>query len=338
MIPGKADAEAGNPSRTDKALRLCHISEALMARNEAILGFQALLRALSEDSYCFEAHRLAFRFLWRVNDDQLGHLGELWASATRPGLTLGGALEFLIEAFRDDPERYELFAAAANLAMRLDRIDLAENLFFNCLEPAPDDDWREKSVRIKYDEISDDYDAGALHLDTARHFLVAVGHRMAGLSGLTVVDAACGTGALASGLRSHARHLIGMDLSPAMAGRAERRYDRMIVGDMSESLAALGPVADAVVCGGAVYYRPDLSPFLAGAAAALKPGGFVLFSEFPAPDGAGTMATIGGTRRYCRDPEFLCGLAHSAGFTEMGFEHGISYGLPVRFWTFARNG
>jgi len=337
MIPDKADAEAGNPSRTDKALRLCHISEALMARNEARLGFQALLRALSEDKYCFEAHRLTLRFLWRVNDDQLAHLGELWALATHPCLALDGALEFLIEAFCDYPERYELFAAAANLAMRLDRIDLAENLFFNCLEPAPDDDWQEKSVRIKYDVITDDYDAEALHLDSARRFLVAVGHRMTGLSDLTVVDAACGTGALASGLRPHARHLIGMDLSPAMARRAERRYDRVIVGEMSESLVALGPVADAVVCGGAVYYRPDLSPFLAGAAAALKPGGFVLFSEFPAPDGTEIMATIDGTRRYCRDPAFLCGLARSTGFTSMGFEHGISYGLPVRFWAFARS-
>lgn len=133
-----------------------------------------------------------------------------------------------------------------------------------------------------------------------------------------------------------ASHLIGIDLSPEMADRAGPLYDSMIVGDVSATLTELGPIADAVLCLGATYYFDDLTPFLIGAASSMKPGGWLLFSDYVAPEGCGLMSTIDGTFRYCRAPDLLRRQASEAGLVEVGYRHGISFGLPARFWCFAK--
>ena len=318
------------------ALRLCALSQSLIANGETGKALQALLRAVAEDPGCFDAHRLTFRFICQVAADQASHLGQLWADAAAPRLGLDLALHVLMETFADHPERYELFYAASNVAMRLGRTEMAEELFFCCLDPTPEGDWPVDDVRAKYDDGAASYDSDSLHLDTAQHFLAAAERHLNGTSNLTLVDCACGTGALASGLRPHAKDLIGLELSPKMAAQAQRHYDRIIVGDMREALASLGPVADGIVCSGAVYYFHDLSAFLKGASAALKPGGTLLFSDFAAPEGQGVMVTVRGTKRYCRSPDLLRRLAEAAGLTETEYSIGLSYGLPVRFWCFTR--
>jgi hypothetical protein len=131
-------------------------------------------------------------------------------SSAFPNLGLNAAFEFLIEAFGDHPDRYELFAAAANFAMRQGRSDLAERLFFNCLAEATDAECPVDEVRQSYDQAAQAYDGEANHLATARQFLAATIPHLEGRQDLTLVDAACGTGALAAGLRRHSSNLIGL--------------------------------------------------------------------------------------------------------------------------------
>ena len=269
-----------------------------------------------------------------VND--IAHLGDLWASCIYSGINAETALEFLMEEFADHPGRYELFVGAANFSMRTGRVELAEQLFFNCLADSLDGQWSFNQIVRKYDNGADGYNAESNHLSTARYFLVSAQPYLKEKRGLTLIDAACGTGALASCLRSYADNLIGIELSSGMAEIARHNYDNMIIGDMCVALNELGPIADGVFCSGAAYYFHDLTPFLRGAAGALKPGGFLMFTDFAAPDDAKVMVTIDGTKRHCRSPVLLREIAAISGFVVEGFHFSISYGLPVRIWRFIR--
>jgi len=59
------------------------------------------------------------------------------------------------------------------------------------------------------------------------------------------VDAGCGTGLLGPLIRDFATTLVGVDLSAQMVAKAEARqiYDRLMVEDVSEALAQIGPVS-----------------------------------------------------------------------------------------------
>lgn len=320
----------------DGAAHLCAMSRELLAAGEANLAVRALLRALSENRRSLDAHRQLLHIIWRTVDEEIGHLGELWAKATLPGLSVGAAEEFLIDTFGDHPDRYELFLAAANFAMRRGEVEQAEDLLSYCLQPTDGVDWQKLEVKGKYDDIAASYEDDAPHREAAENFRAVARRSLDGTSGLVLVDVACGTGALAAVLRPHAAVLIGSDLSSEMALRAQPHYDRMLVADMTEALTSLGMIADVVMCFGALYYSQDIAPFLAGAATALKPGGRLLFSDFAAPEREGVMVTIGGTRRFCRSPGLLRALAKAAGFAEVGCDHGLSYGLPVRYWHFVK--
>lgn len=265
----------------------CAMSREFLAVGQANLAVQALLRALAENRHSLDAHYQLLRIIWQTVDGEIAHLGTLWAGAILPGLSLAAAEEFLIETFGDHPDRYELFLAAANFAMRRGEVEQAECLLSYCLQPTDGGDWRQMEVKGKYDDIAAAYEDEAPHRVTAENCRAVARRLLDGRSGLTVVEVACGTGALAAVLRPHAAVLVGSDLSSEMARLAEPHYDQMIVADMTEALNGLGPVADIVMCFGALYYSHDLAPFLFGAAAALKPGGDLVFSDFAAPEGGG---------------------------------------------------
>lgn len=322
-------------ARMARASVLAFEAERLWLAGEAVTAFETLFLALRLAPDALHLHILFFRRLSQCPAEQVEPLAGLWAEVFRTGLGITVCQDVLVELFAEDPERYELFLGLAVFEVRRKRPEAAEALFFHCQNPVDSGAvWTTESVLGKYQAGAESYDAALFHEETAAEFIAAVDRRLTGRTGLAIIDVACGTGALAEGLRPYAANLTGIDLSPDMAHQAVARYDRFMVGDMVERLTAIVCEADAVVCCGAVYYLDDVTPFLRAAAAALRPGGMLIFSDFAAPEGGGTRVTCGGTRRFCHAPDQVRAAAGLAGLAEIGVDFGTSYALPVRFWSF----
>lgn len=115
----------------------------------------------------------------------------------------------------------------------------------------------------------------------------------ADLSGMTVVDAGCGSGRyMLHALRRGAAHVMGVDLSPEMLAVARLALDAGALGERASlaegDLAAL-PIADALadvtVSGLVVGHVASLDGALAELVRVTRPGGLILCSDMH-PTGA----------------------------------------------------
>lgn len=92
-----------------------------------------------------------------------------------------------------------------------------------------------------------------------------------------VLDAACGTGAVAQQLVARGHEVVGVDISAVMLSRARTAAPeaRFVVGDLTNL-----PLPDSdvhhVVCSLALTHLSDLHPFFAEAARVMRPGGHLL--------------------------------------------------------------
>ena len=101
------------------------------------------------------------------------------------------------------------------------------------------------------------------------------------LSGLTVLDAGCGSGAQAQWLLGQGAEVIGIDLSPAMVDQARRRCDgggRFLVADLAEPLPLAPGSIDGVTCSLALHYLQDWTVPLRSFADLLRPHGWLVLS------------------------------------------------------------
>jgi ubiquinone/menaquinone biosynthesis C-methylase UbiE len=101
------------------------------------------------------------------------------------------------------------------------------------------------------------------------------------LAGLTVLDAGCGSGALAEWLLEHEADVIGVDLSPAMVDEARRRCKgrgRFLVADLAEPLALEPDSVDGITCSLALHYLEDWDVALTSFAKVLRAGGWAVLS------------------------------------------------------------
>lgn len=92
-----------------------------------------------------------------------------------------------------------------------------------------------------------------------------------------VLDAACGTGAVAQQLVELGHDVVGIDSSEAMLSRARRAVPeaRFELGDLT-ALPLPDASVDHVVCSLALTHLDDLGPFFAEAARVMRPGGHLL--------------------------------------------------------------
>lgn len=96
----------------------------------------------------------------------------------------------------------------------------------------------------------------------------------------TVLDAACGTGRYAAYLAARGHHVIGVDSSPDMLGRARAQVPQadFLLGDLHR-LPLSTDAVDLVVSGLAPAHVPVLDPVLAELARVLRPGGHLVVSD-----------------------------------------------------------
>lgn len=124
-----------------------------------------------------------------------------------------------------------------------------------------------------------------------------------------VLDAACGTGAVAQQLLARGHEVVGVDFSEAMLARARRAVPnaRFIAGDLT-GLPLPDDVVDHVVCSLALTHLGDLRPFFAEAARVMRPGGHLLLLD--------TRGHFTGSSRFPLIKQALDGrVGHIAGYS-----------------------
>lgn len=136
---------------------------------------------------------------------------------------------------------------------------------------------------------------------------------------LDILEVGCGTGLAGLLLKPLARRLDGVDLSSAMLARAAERgvYDRLDEGDLLATLAERAGQYDVVAGVDVLIYFGDMRPVFEGAAQALRPGGWLVFSVEMAETPPFRLA---GSRRFEHHPEYLRSEASRAGFEEVASE------------------
>jgi len=116
-------------------------------------------------------------------------------------------------------------------------------------------------VRHLFDQFSADYDnrmMGQLDYAAPRILKDLADLVMPGRDRLSVLDLGCGTGLAGMVFKSRAARLDGIDLSPAMIGKARARgiYDSLAVGDIETALRGR---YDLIMAADTLVYLGDLT-------------------------------------------------------------------------------
>lgn len=198
-------------------------------------------------------------------------------------------------------------------------------------------------IREVFDRMAGTFDAALAALDYRAPQLVAdaLAARVAGATGLDVLDAGCGTGLGGPLLRACARRLVGVDLSEGMLEQARHRgaYDELVAAEIGAFLAREQAAWDVVVSADTLVYFGALEPVLAAMARALRPGGWLVFTlEELADDAAGKDYRLNASGRYSHAQGYARRVLGEAGFEVASVENAVlrlEAGEPVMGLVFA---
>ena len=192
-------------------------------------------------------------------------------------------------------------------------------------------------VRATFDSFAADFELQLILLDYAGPQLMAAAlHRLGLAEGarLDVLDAGCGTGLCGPLLRTVARRLEGIDLSPAMLHKARAKgcYDDLEEAELQSWLSAQRERFDLPVAADVLVYFGDLSTFFTHAAQALRADGCMAFTVERSDEPGYTLTCTG---RYAHHRNYLDERMRQAGFTAIEFEAvqlRLEAGAPVHGW------
>lgn len=146
-------------------------------------------------------------------------------------------------------------------------------------------------LRKVFDSFSSSFEAKLARLHYRAPDLVAEALAqgdVAATRALDVLDAGCGTGLCGPLLAPYARTLVGVDLSRGMLqhARAKQVYDELVEGELTAYLQQHREAFDVIVSADTLVYFGALQDFASAAAAALRPGGRLIFTveESTGPD------------------------------------------------------
>jgi len=165
-----------------------------------------------------------------------------------------------------------------------------------------------------YDSFADSFDAklvGELNYRIPERLVAFIRPHLPPDRMLDILDLGCGTGLSGVPLKPLAKRLVGIDLSPRMIAKARARgvYDALEVAEIVDYLQAHPGTFDLVTAADVVIYLGDLAPLFAGAAQALRQGGFFVLS---AETGAGSGWSLLPSGRFAHSQAYLAALAPPA--------------------------
>ena len=147
-------------------------------------------------------------------------------------------------------------------------------------------------VSVFFDQFAETFDRNLADLEYSAPRLIAerVGVRLGqpGAS-LDVLDAGCGTGLLAAGLRPFARSLTGVDLSSRMLEKARARnlYDRLERAELTGFLKGHPACFDLLILADTLIYFGELEELIRAMEGSLRSGGIAICTLERLEDDAG---------------------------------------------------
>jgi predicted TPR repeat methyltransferase len=188
-------------------------------------------------------------------------------------------------------------------------------------------------VRQTFDGFADGFDRILARLEYRAPGLVADAVRaVAGepAAALDVLDAGVGTGWCGPSLRPYARQLVGVDLSPDMLRKARERtqdgrpiYDQLVEGELTAFIHARARAFDLIVSADTLVYFGALEDVLRAAAAALRPGGHLIFTVERAADEPPGGFRLNPHGRYSHGERYLRATLAAAGFETRALDRAI---------------
>jgi predicted TPR repeat methyltransferase len=160
-------------------------------------------------------------------------------------------------------------------------------------------------IRHLFDQFSADYDArmrGQLGYRAPEILRELASLVMPAARNQVALDLGCGTGLTAEAFADIAPTIDGIDLSPAMIGKARARglYRNLAVADIETALG--GEEYDLILAADTLVYLGDLSVTFTGVAHCLKPDGFFLFTV---ETSSGPDFELGPKRRWRHSEDYL---------------------------------
>ena len=179
-------------------------------------------------------------------------------------------------------------------------------------------------VRKTFDGFADTFDENLLDLRyRAPQLLAEALERHLGpiedRGPLEILDAGAGTGLCGPLLRSRAKALVGVDLSPGMLekARARRAYDELVAAELCQFMRSRPSSFDVVLSADTLVYFGALDEALVAARTCLRPGGLLTFTVERwegADDGA--RFRMGPHGRYMHAEAYVASALEAAGLRQ----------------------
>jgi predicted TPR repeat methyltransferase len=213
-----------------------------------------------------------------------------------------------------------------------------EHLLIALRDAAPPARMPDRAVLQLYAKFAGFYDQNMSgDLDYRAPFLLerAIDAALGDRHELAILDLGCGTGLSGQALRPLARHLTGIDLSPAMVDRARARdvYDLLHVAEITAFLQAEADAHrrfDVIASCDALIYFGDLRQVVVPAALSLEPRGLLAITVERGDDYPYALADSG---RFTHHRDHVIQAAAAASLSIVSVEEAVlrhEYGNPVQ--------
>jgi predicted TPR repeat methyltransferase len=361
-----------DPDQADGYSNLCivlreqgRLEEALVACRRALAidpqhanahnNLGGLLRAQGNNAEAEEAYRTAIA-LQPGHADAYTNLGNLLNAQKRTR----EAVVCFCKAITLNPKHAESRRLLGLAYCTLGELDKAQEVFERWLAEEPDNPVprhmlaacsgrdvpsraSDAYVESVFDTFAASFDSRLARLSYRAPALVVEMVADAGLAtsrSLDVLDAGCGTGLCGPLMAPYARRLVGVDLSANMLAQARERnvYDELVKGELTAYLRGAAEAFDIIISADTLVYFGVLDEVIGAAAAALRPGGLLVFtveeladSDLVADYRIKPHGRYGHTRAYVERVLWASGLRAEIGRAELRMEGGVPVaGLVVR--------
>ena len=229
-----------------------------------------------------------------------------------------------IEVMSGDPESYIMLGSVYYAAGQLDQAaevyrqwlgrdpdnEVARYMLAACTGEAVPERAPDQVVRQMFDGFAGSFERVLDKLEYRAPELIAgclAAHLGTPGKRLDVLDAGCGTGLCGPLLAPYARHLAGVDLAQAMLDKAKGvgHYDALEAAELTVFLEGRTAAYDLIASADTLCYFGALERVLTAAAAALKPGGHLVFTLEDAGPEAGPGFRLAPHGRYSHTKDYL---------------------------------